>query len=331
MPTDLLNLRQPIGTEADSDQSAGSAQITRNGDEDFRGTLARRAFGAVRVSYAAGGPHELIRPHRAAETAETGWLRLVRPLSGELWVFQDGRHVAVRSPQLVCFDSTRPYKVITLERFSLVQALLPHSLVGLTPRDAASLTARSWDGGQGLAALTADLLAGVGRHWPDIDTAEDLLGNSIVGLAAALFSERLRATAAADTQVAKQALMLRVQAFVREQLADPDLSPALLAERYHVSLRYLQKTFQDHGTSPARWIRDERLARCRAELADPARDHLPVAVIGERNGLYGASHFSRLFRNRYGITPRDFRKRRKAGPSAGAGTPFVPSTEKVTR
>ncbi|MCQ4203872.1 helix-turn-helix domain-containing protein [Streptomyces sp. NPDC058783] len=288
----------------------GGVQIVHRHDEPFDGTLRAHQFGGVRVALVKGdGPRELIRPGHRIAPADEGVLRVLRPLTGAVWVVQDGRHGTVRAPQLICFDSTRPYKAAMPENFRLVDVTVAHRLVGLTPAEAEPLTARPWSGSEGLAALLSSLLDGLGRHGREVATSVDLLGGSVVGLTAALFAERMREVAE-DPQIARQALMLQVQSYVREQLAEPGLSPVTVARAHNVSLRYLQKIFQEHGISPARWIRDERLARCRTELADPLLDHLPVALIGERAGLYGASHFSRLFRDRYGITPREFRKER---------------------
>lgn len=288
----------------------GGVQIVRVHDELLDGTIRTHQFGGVRVAVVKGeGPRELIRPGRQIAPAGEGVLRVLRPLTGAVWVVQDDRHGTVRAPQLICLDSTRPYQASMPEDFRLVDVTVAHRLVGLTAAGAAALTARPWTGGEGLAALLSSLLEGLGRHGREVETAVDLLGGSVVGLTAALFAERMR-ECAEDPRIARQALMLRVQAHVRARLAEPGLNAETIARSHHVSLRYLQKIFQEHGISPARWIRDERLARCRTELADPLLDRLPVALIGERAGLYGASHFSRLFRDRYGVTPSEYRKER---------------------
>ncbi|MCN9243338.1 helix-turn-helix domain-containing protein [Streptomyces sp. RY43-2] len=287
----------------------GGVQTVREHDEPLHGITTIHQFGGVRVTLVRGGPGELVRPARLIDARAAGCLRLLRPLTGEVWAFQDGRHGTVRAPQLICYDSTRPYRVIMPEDFRLVDVTVPHRLVGLTATEADRMTARPWAGTEGLAALLSSLLEGIGRHGTEVETAVDLLGGSVAGLTAALFAERMREVAE-DSQIARQALMLQIQAYVRQRLPEPGLSPVTIAREHNVSLRYLQKVFQEYGSSPARWIRDERLARCRAELADPSLDHLPVALIGERSGLYGASHFSRLFRDRYGTTPSEYRRER---------------------
>lgn len=307
-----LDERKPAGTllvDSPAPAGRGGVQIVREHDEPLGGTTTTRQFGGIRVALVRGGPGELVRPARRIDARAAGCLRILRPMTGEVWVFQDGRHGTVRAPQLVCYDSTRPYKVIMPEDFRLVDVAVPHRLVGLTTTEADRVTGRPWAGTEGLAALLSSLLEGLGRHGTEVETAVDLLGGSVAGLTAALFAERMREVAE-DSQIARQALMLQIQAHVRQRLAEPGLSPVTIAREHNVSLRYLQKIFQEYGSSPARWIRDERLARCRAELADPSLDHLPVALVGERSGLYGASHFSRLFRERYGTTPSEYRRER---------------------
>ncbi|MEU2094853.1 helix-turn-helix domain-containing protein [Streptomyces globisporus] len=274
--------------------------------EELAGTTVSRRFGEAWVCVVEAGPGEVSRPGRAGPAAET-YLRVLRPLVGEVHVEQDGRRAVACSSQLVCYDSSRPHRISVPEDLRMVTLALPHRSIGLTPKESDLLTARVWHGSQGLGALMSELLAGLERYGEEVDTAIDLLGGSVAGLAGALFAERIRSAAAASG-VGRQTLMVHVQAFIRDNIAVPELSPVTVAQQHNVSLRYLQKIFNEHNTSPARWIRDERLARCRCELADPGLAHLSIAAIGERSGFYGASHFSRLFRDRYGVTPREYRK-----------------------
>jgi AraC-like DNA-binding protein len=113
---------------------------------------------------------------------------------------------------------------------------------------------------------------------------------------------------AGNPRLDRPTLMAAVCRTARECLADSELNPAMLARQHSISLRSLQMLFAEHGTSPARWIRDERLRRVRADLADPRLAHLTVAMIGERWGLVDASQVSRLFRAKYGVSPRQYRK-----------------------
>jgi AraC-like DNA-binding protein len=290
------------------------AYVLRAHDEAVRGTAVRRRFGDVRLTLVTGEPHEAIRPARHIDH-EPGYLRVFRMPAGEIGVHQDGRQGRAAGPQIICCDTTRPYRLLLPQRFRMVEVLLPHRHLGLPPGDTGKLTATSWCGRKGAGALLSRLLDGLDEHGSEIHSALDRVGGTVAGLTAAVLAERLRLLAA-ENEIARHDLMLHIQAYIRERLSDPALTPQSVAERHNISLRYLQRIFQENGTSPARWIRDERLARSRSELRDPRLNHLPVGLIGERAGLYQASHFSRLFRDRYGMTPRGYRTMREpAGAS----------------
>ncbi|MGH3774727.1 MAG: helix-turn-helix domain-containing protein [Pseudonocardiaceae bacterium] len=47
--------------------------------------------------------------------------------------------------------------------------------------------------------------------------------------------------------------------------------------------------------------------RCRRDLLDPALADRPVSAIATRWGYPNAAHFSRAFRDAYGLPPREYR------------------------
>jgi AraC-like DNA-binding protein len=154
------------------------------------------------------------------------------------------------------------------------------------------------------------------------------LRSTVVGLVTTLFAEQLHV--AGDPRLDRRTLMANICRTARECLADSELDPAMLARRHSISLRSLQMLFAEHGTSPAKWIRDERLHRIRADLTDPRLAHVTVAMIGERWGLVDASQVSRLFRAKYGVSPSRYRKnpaaaRTSATTAAYAKPPLLTS------
>ncbi|GAB2922931.1 helix-turn-helix transcriptional regulator [Streptomyces mayteni] len=116
-------------------------------------------------------------------------------------------------------------------------------------------------------------------------------------------------TRSAEPPGQAHALALRVQAFVRRHLGDPDLSPGTIAAAHHISVGYLHRIFRTlgHDTTLAAWIRHERLEGARRQLADPAHRAVPVHRIAARWGFTDAAVFSRTFRAVYGLPPRDYR------------------------
>jgi AraC-like DNA-binding protein len=277
------------------------------------GAILTSSIGGFRVALISADPHAVYLSGKRASDAD-GHVYVTAPLSGRAEIDQDGGHATVSPGDVVTFDSTRSYALELPERFKMVALRFPHRLIGLDPGITSKLTAEPWHGTSGVGALVGQTLGTLGQQVTNWDTAvTEPLSTAISGLVSTLFTDRLRDDGAEDPLAARQMLMLRVQSYAREHIADPALSPAVLAKRHNVSLRYLQVVFAMQGTSPAKWIRDERLSGILTDLSNPSTDHLTVAVIGERWGLLDASQVSRLFRQRYGMTPRDYRKLRQRG------------------
>ncbi|HYN37826.1 MAG TPA: helix-turn-helix domain-containing protein, partial [Rhodospirillales bacterium] len=107
-------------------------------------------------------------------------------------------------------------------------------------------------------------------------------------------------------------------AWIEARLPEPGLCPADVAQAHGISTRHLHRLFHNAGTSFGTFVRNQRLARCRADLADPRCAGLAVTTIAFRWGFSDSAHFSRSFKAAYGTTARAFRSRTHHPPLAGA-------------
>ncbi len=72
-------------------------------------------------------------------------------------------------------------------------------------------------------------------------------------------------------------------------------------------VRYLNRLFNAEQTSLMRYVWNRRLEKCRDELVQPGTGSQRVADIAMRWGFSDMSHFSRAFKARFGISPRECR------------------------
>ncbi|MET0968002.1 MAG: acetamidase/formamidase family protein [Tardiphaga sp.] len=146
-----------------------------------------------------------------------------------------------------------------------------------------------------LAQSLADLLPTLSR--PFIETANDL-GSGTATRAATLH---------------------RLCQAIERRLDDPDLTPAKVALAEGISERYLQKLFEGTGSSFTHYLRERRLQRTSADLSNPAEAHHSISEIAFRAGFNDSAHFSRAFRHRFGVSPREFRQHETERQTASAG------------
>jgi AraC-like DNA-binding protein len=97
------------------------------------------------------------------------------------------------------------------------------------------------------------------------------------------------------------------QRFVEGNLHRQDLNPDMLARALHCSRTHLYRLFAGNGETVMGYVREVRLARSRAMLADTAC-RLTIGEIALRCGFDDPSAFSRGFRRRYGCQPGDVRR-----------------------
>ncbi|WP_186404780.1 helix-turn-helix domain-containing protein [[Actinomadura] parvosata] len=119
-------------------------------------------------------------------------------------------------------------------------------------------------------------------------------------------AERLDQARSLPADARQRTLLMEVHAFIERRLGDAELDPATVAAAHHISVRYLHRLFESENTTVAAWIRQRRLERCRAELISGGKQS--VSTIGARWGLPDAAHFSRLFRQAYGMPPAEYRR-----------------------
>jgi AraC-like DNA-binding protein len=105
----------------------------------------------------------------------------------------------------------------------------------------------------------------------------------------------------------RSALLYRLKAHIRSNLADPDLSLPETAAALGISPRYVNDLLADEDTSFQRYVLGERLAQCRRDLASPVLAHRHISEIAFAWGFNDAAHFSRAFRARFGCAPRELR------------------------
>ncbi|MFF4602206.1 helix-turn-helix domain-containing protein [Streptomyces sp. NPDC001339] len=210
-----------------------------------------------------------------------------------------------------------PVRTVALE---VPKALLP------LPRDmarrivGAPVSAREGMGAL-LAGFLTQLIADPAAYRP---SDRPRLAALVTDLVAALFAHLLEAGACLPPETHRRALTLRIQAFIREHLHDPRLTPGSIAAAHHISTSYLHHLFQDEDATVALWIRRLRLEAARRDLADPALRTLPIHAIAARWGFPRAADFSRAHRAAYGTTPKEHRHQslRQAASSQVSDSPL---------
>jgi len=99
-----------------------------------------------------------------------------------------------------------------------------------------------------------------------------------------------------------------ILSFIDRHLDDPELSVARIARAFGLSTRSVHKLFEGEAHTVARAIWDKRLERCRDEMVDPSLAGRSITEIAHLWGFSDSQHFSRAFKQRFGLPPRLYRE-----------------------
>lgn len=273
---------------------------------DFNGTLDVWSFGALSatriacdaVLYRREGAH--LRDERESS------LLISVPGSTEVTFRQNGRQATCTPGGLVIERSDAPYEywhskpdvqwVIKVSRDSV------RARIGATEE----MLALAMDARSGLASYFLSSLRAAVDHAPDLDAP----GRAAAGahlleiLCLALRADSRVLTS--DSSVVRQAHLHRAEIFIQDNLRDPSLSPDRVAAACGISVRYLQRLFAQTGRTASSHIRDCRLTRCDEELRRGSRTG-NLAAVAYKWGFTDQAQFSRLYRSRFGHSPREAR------------------------
>lgn len=255
--------------------------------------------------------HRTARLIRQSDPETYNIVLLQRGTIGRTW----SRREATYGPHDIHInDSSQPYDLRAHNPLGLISCVgveVPKKLLPLPRSRTDQLVGRRLRGQDGIGAL----LGGTLTHLTT-DTSSYLhsdgprLSTVLVDLVAALFGHGLEAdTPPPETH--QHSMVLRIRSFIQQNLHHSQLTPDAVAAAHHISTSYLHRLFQGSGTTVAAWIRQQRLEGASRDLVDPALATVPIAQIGARWGFPQPAAFSRAFRTAYGVSPRDYRHRRR--------------------
>lgn len=100
-------------------------------------------------------------------------------------------------------------------------------------------------------------------------------------------------------------IVASIKELIDQQYPDPNLSQQSVASTIKLTSAYTGKLFKDAcGMTMTEYINDVRLERARALLLQTDKT---IAEIMERCGYANQSYFFRLFKGKYGATPKEYR------------------------
>ncbi|MFB7476034.1 helix-turn-helix domain-containing protein [Kitasatospora sp. NPDC056184] len=238
-------------------------------------------------------------------------------VTGTSVVAQNDRQAVLGPGEFALYDTSVPYTLGFDGGVDHHFLRFPRSALALPERLLKEMTAVAFRADSPVAALAyayfSQLATTEGLHQ---DRYAQAVTEPSLDLIRAAVTSRL-----GDSPLARESLEatlgFRILRYMRAHLRDHDLSAARIASAHGVSVRHLYTLLARSGVTPGDWIRSARLEECRRELAGPKARYRTIAAIGQSWGFVDATHFSRAFKQAYGLSPRAWRDLDRTSGRAG--------------
>jgi AraC-like DNA-binding protein len=236
-------------------------------------------------------------------------LLIILSEAGRSQFAQDHRSVELAPGDLLIRDLAKSWIHRGQGEMRMLMVKIPYTALLSRVDDPARLLGTSLSSDRPAVALAADVIRAIDRTLtaePDAAwsaTLAELMLDSVT-----MIYQSMPDLAAWQSGWQQRAGFRRdAKAFILRHLDDPELSVATIAAALGVGQRRLQRAFVEAGETPSQFILAQRLDRAAALLCKakgPSRNS--ILDIALSVGFNDASHFSRTFSRRFGVSPRRY-------------------------
>jgi len=262
-------------------------------------------FGDLELTELACDPVRISKSRSEISGAQSNSFFVTLQLSGNASVVQRDREAFLTPGDFTLVDGDLPYRIDFDEPVQRLILKMPKGIVGRRLDVFSNPLAQRFSGVSGLNAVFVNYLSTLARESHNIEPRHfKMLSTRLADFLMSSLENDLYGDLSATVTTNQATHIRQIQDYIVLHLADPDLSPAMIANHHNITDRYLHSLFSETGVTVATWIRDARLERCKAELENPQLARRTVTEICFSWGFNDSAHFSRKFKEKYGQSPR---------------------------
>jgi AraC-like DNA-binding protein len=276
----------------------------------FTGHISAWSFGALSVSKLSSSTSEsrieVLRGSAEIRGDPRDHYVLFLVYCGEVGFAQNGRSARLQNGDMVIYDQARPFMMEFGADTRQIIVTIPRPLMVSRLPEVEHFTARRIAAASKLGALTATVV----RQLVEFETSLDEdVANRVGASALDILTTTLEAELSGDAEAEGRhhARLMQVKRYVAANLHDPEMTVESIAAAQNLAPRTLHRLFSAEGTTPIRWLWQQRLSASYKALAEGHVRHVTDAALSF--GFSDLSHFSRAFKKAFGLAPHTLVRR----------------------
>ncbi|MBU2964193.1 helix-turn-helix domain-containing protein [Amphritea sp. 2_MG-2023] len=280
-------------------------ELDFRGKVEFHGHLSQWNMGCLNISRMESSATCFKRVKQQIDESEAYFLITI-PAQEQVHFSQADRSVVCNPGSFILERSDLPYEFSYSKNNALWVVKVPVSLLQTRIRQPEKFLYMEFDKNKGIGNVFFNFLRTMVQQAPYTNEAtHKILSSQLIDLLAYSMESDDRVLMSNEAGL-RSIHLSNIELFVRENIQNPDLSPDMIALSCNISTRYLHKLFKDSDQTVSQWIKELRLQSALNDIR-AATGQTTLAEISYRWGFNDQAHFCRLFKSRFGCTPKDMR------------------------
>lgn len=283
-------------------------ELNRREKGSFRGTLKTYPLRSFFINILKSEGHTADLTNFGISRLKSHYYKLLVQKKSMAKVCQNGKETMLKPGDAVLIDSITPFHLDFPNNFECCSIKIPRERLRPLLKDPRAATAIPIVGKSPLCNSIKHYIhflistAGESRSDDQLDLfLDNLLGLISAAVTISPDSDEVSYLSRLEKKIA------RIERYIIDNIEDPDLSPAKVAKHFSISVSYFHKLFAKEEQTFGNFIREKRLEFAAKYLQSQLSDRYTITELAYHLGFNDLSHFWRLFRKRYGMTPRAFR------------------------
>ena len=277
----------------------GSLQLQGDTGNSIDGRIEAITLGRLKLCRIVASPHRVTLPPQWAAPDRHAVIKVLLQLRGNSVFEQDRQRLIVRPGDCIAYDVSRPHAIVNSTLTEHLVVVIPKDLAAGHDLHLTDLQSQRFSSRTGIGHVTRELVqtmldqSGAGDSEHDGAIADLMLRSLRLSLAQ---------TKSHSLLSAQESLLRQAHTYIDAHLREPNLDVERIAVALGCSKRYLHMAFAAAGTSVEKHIWSSRLEQCRQALLNTSGTS-SLTELAFSWGFSSSSHFSRVFKRRYGFAP----------------------------
>lgn len=222
---------------------------------------------------------------------------------------QYGRSSHLGIGDFTLVDSTSPYNVLFDDPISMGVMCIPHKVLSKKISNPEDIVGHKFYGDKGVSGMLSQMLRSfwMQNDFNGSDHINAQLADNILDLLTISIQNQFGNVEKENS--VRKIRFLQIQKFIEYNLKDPELSPQKIAIAFNITPRYLHQIFSEfHTQTVGQYLLSRRLDECANAFQNNHHNGLTITEIAFDWGFNSMTHFSRVFKEKFDLSPRAFRQ-----------------------